>query len=151
MSKNRSKWLLWSIVGGGVFIFLLAIITAITLFLLRGEGTSDFGLGSNKIGVIYLNGIIFDSRSTVEQLQRFANSSAIKAIILRIDSPGGGVAASQEIYNEVVRMKKKKNKVIVSSMASVGASGAYYIACGTDRIVANPGTITGSIGVITEW
>jgi len=151
MTKNQSKWLVGIILGGGALLLLFVSLFALLLFSLRDGASGDFGFGNNKIGIVDLSGVIFESKSVVDQLQRLADNSAIKAIVLRIDSPGGGVAASQEIYNAVVRIKQKKNKVIVSSMASVGASGAYYIACGTDKIVANPGTITGSIGVIAEW
>jgi len=151
MTKNQSKWLVGVIVGGGALLLLFVCLFALLLFSFREGSSSDFGFSKNKIGIVDLNGVIFESKSVVDQLQRFADNSAIKAIVLRIDSPGGGVAASQEIYNEVLRIKQKRNKIIVSSMASVGASGAYYIACGTDKIVANPGTITGSIGVIAEW
>jgi protease IV len=150
MTKNQSKWLVGIILGGGALLLLIVCLFALLLFSLR-DGETDFGFGHNKIGIVDLTGVIFESKSVVDQLQKFADNSAIKAIVLRIDSPGGGVAASQEIYNEVLRIKQKRNKIIVSSMASVGASGAYYIACGTDKIVANPGTITGSIGVIAEW
>src|SRR5262249_33101960 len=81
----------------------------------------------------------------------YGDDSRVKAIILRVDSPGGGVSASQEIYREVKRVKDDKKKKIVISMASVAASGGYYIACPADKIFANPGTVTGSIGVIAEW
>jgi len=151
MTKNQSKWLVGIIVGGGAFLLLIICVFALLLFSLREGGGRDFGFSNNKIGIVELDGVIFESKVVVDQLQKFADNSSIKAIVLRIDSPGGGVAASQEIYNEVLRIKRKKNKVIVSSMASVGASGAYYIACATDKIVANAGTITGSIGVIAEW
>jgi protease IV len=151
MTKNQSKWLVGIIVGGGAFLLLIICLFALLLFSLREGEWRDFGFGNNKIGLVDLNGVIFESKAVVDQLQKLADDPSIKAIVLRIDSPGGGVAASQEIYNEILRIKRKKNKVIVSSMASVGASGAYYIACGTDRIVANAGTITGSIGVIAEW
>jgi protease-4 len=151
MTKNQFKWLVGVILGGGALLLLIVCLFALFLFSRREGGGSDFGFGNNKIGIVDLNGVILESKSVVDQLQRFANNSSIKAIVLRIDSPGGGVAASQEIYNEVLRIKQKRNKIIVSSMASVGASGAYYIACGTNKIVANPGTITGSIGVIAEW
>jgi protease IV len=150
MTKNQSKWLVGIILGGGALLLLIVCLFALLLFSLRDGGT-DFGFGRDKIGIVDVTGVIFESKSVVDQLQKFADNSAVRAIVLRIDSPGGGVAASQEIYNEVLRTKQKRNKIIVSSMASVGASGAYYIACGTDKIVANPGTITGSIGVIAEW
>ena len=151
MNKDQSKLLVWVIVGGGTFVLFIVILFALVLFSLREDESTDFSFSNNKIGMVDLNGVILESKSVIDQLQKFADNPSIKAIILRIDSPGGGVAASQEIHNQVLRIKKKKNKVFVSSMASVGASGAYYIACATDRIVANPGTITGSIGVIAEW
>jgi protease-4 len=151
MEKKKSRWLFWVIVGCGSFVLAVATTVALLLYVLHDDGDSDFSFSSNKIGVIELSGVIFDSKSWIEQLQRFANNSSIKAIILRIDSPGGGVAASQEVYNEVLRIRREKRKIIVSSIGSVGASGAYYIACGTDKIVANAASITGSIGVIAEW
>lgn len=105
--------------------------------------------GMERIGVVEVRGIILESRPIVDQLIKFKKNKSIKGIILRIDSPGGGVAPAQEIYEEVGKIKKEKR--VVASMESVGASGGYYIACAADRIVANPGTITGSIGVITEF
>ena len=92
--------------------------------------------------------MIIDPQPTVEKLIKFRKNEKIKAIILRIDSPGGGVGPSQEIYSEVKKVQREK-KVLVS-MGSVAASGGYYVACAADKIMANPGTITGSIGVIVE-
>ncbi|HEU0008024.1 MAG TPA: signal peptide peptidase SppA [Terriglobia bacterium] len=151
MEKKKSRWLFWVIVGSASFVLAVVTTVALLLYFLHDDGDSEFSFGSNKIGVIELTGVIFDSKSWIEQLRRFADNSAIRAIILRIDSPGGGVAASQEVYNEVLRIRREKRKVIVSSIGSVGASGAYYIACGTDKIVANAASVTGSIGVIAEW
>jgi protease IV len=151
MNNRHSKLLVWVIVGGGLFVLFVVTLFALVLYTVRDDDGETLSFGDNKIGVVELSGVILESKSLIEQLQRFAESSSIRAIILRIDSPGGGVAASQEIFNEVVRLRKVKKKIIVSSMASVGASGAYYIACGTDKIIANPGTVTGSIGVIAEW
>ncbi len=101
-----------------------------------------------KVGVIKIEGIIFDSEEYLRQLDEFAKNKSIKAIVLRINSPGGAVAPSQEIYREILRVRKKKK--VVASMGTVAASGGYYIACAADEIYANPGTITGSIGVIME-
>jgi protease IV len=86
----------------------------------------------------------------VADLKRFGDSSSVKAIVLRIDSPGGGVVPSQEIHDAVQRVRNKQNKTVVASMGTVAASGGYYIAAAADRIIANPGTLTGSIGVIME-
>jgi protease IV len=151
MEKNKSRTLLWIILGGAICVFTVVIVVALILFALRRDEADDFSFSRNKIGIIELTGVIFDSKSWIDQLQRFGDNDSIKAIVLRIDSPGGGVAASQEIYSQVVRIRQKKKKIIVSSIASVGASGAYYVACGTDRIIANPASVTGSIGVIAEW
>lgn len=105
--------------------------------------------GTDRIGVVEVKGIILESKPIIDQLIKFKKNRSIKGIILRIDSPGGGVGPAQEIYEEVGKIKKEKK--VVASIESVGASGGYYIACATDKIVANPGTITGSIGVIIEF
>jgi protease-4 len=104
--------------------------------------------GGEKIAVIEVRGVILDPQPVVEKLVKLRKNEKIKAIVLRIDSPGGGVGPAQEIHAEV--KKAQKEKKVVVSMGSVAASGGYYIACGADRIMANPGTITGSIGVIVE-
>jgi protease IV len=110
--------------------------------------TKSFSLTS-QIGVVNIHGIISDSMEITKQLEEFSKDDSIIAVILRIDSPGGGVAASQEIYNAVVDLKKKKK--VIASMGSVAASGGLLIACGADKIVANPGTITGSISAIMQF
>src|SRR5262249_8076180 len=92
-----------------------------------------------------------DSRPVIQQLQRYEDSDSVRAILLNIDSPGGGVAVSQEINSEVKRLREKKHKTVVAYLSSTGASGAYYVACAANKIVANPGTVVGSIGVIAEW
>jgi len=102
-----------------------------------------------NIGIVEINGIILSSKDIIQDIKTFSDEKNIKAIILRIDSPGGGIGPSQEIYREI--MKTKKNKKIITSMGSVAASGGYYIASATDGIIANPGTLTGSIGVIMEY
>ncbi len=104
--------------------------------------------GGEKVAVIELRGVILDPQPVVEKLVKLRKNEKVKAIVLRIDSPGGGVGPAQEIYSEVKKAQKEK-KVLVS-MGSVAASGGYYIACAADTIMANPGTITGSIGVIME-
>jgi len=104
---------------------------------------------SSKIGVIPIEGAILDSQAITEQLRRFRKDKGIKAIILRINSPGGAVGPTQEIYREVQRTVETKK--VVASLGGVAASGGYYIAAAAKQIVANPGTITGSIGVIMEF
>ncbi len=107
-------------------------------------------VGKERIALVRIEGPILDSRSTVEELEAYAQDPLVKAIVLRIDSPGGGVAPSQEIYNAVKRVREEKQKTVVVSMGTVAASGGYYIAVASDRILANPGTLTGSIGVIMQ-
>jgi protease-4 len=102
-----------------------------------------------KVGIIKIEGVILDSEEVLRQLEEFEKNSSVKAIVLRIDSPGGAVAPSQEIYNEIKKLNQKKK--IITSMGAVAASGGYYIACATQEIFASGGTITGSIGVIMEF
>jgi len=106
--------------------------------------------GKDGVAIVRIEGPILDSYQTIEELKAFADDPLVKAIVVRIDSPGGGVAPSQEIYNAVRRVRKEQNKTVVASMGTVAASGGYYIAVATDRILANPGTLTGSIGVIMQ-
>lgn len=110
--------------------------------------TQGFSL-NDKIGVVPVEGVITDSIEIAENIDEFAKDGSIAAVVVRIDSPGGGVAASQEIYDAIITLKKKK-KVVVS-MGSVAASGGLLIACAGDKIVANPGTITGSISAIMQF
>jgi protease-4 len=104
--------------------------------------------GGEKIAIIEVKGVLLDPQPTIEKLTRFRKNKEIKVIILRIDSPGGGVGPAQEIYAEVKRTQREKK--VLASVGSVAASGGYYIACAADTIMANPGSITGSIGVIVE-
>ncbi len=110
-----------------------------------GESGSE-----EKIAVVEVKGIITESDDIVKKLKKYAKDPSIKGILVRINSPGGGVAPSQEIYSEILRARTRGKKV-VASMASLGASGGYYIACAANKIIANPGTITGSIGVIMPF
>jgi len=107
-------------------------------------------IGQERIALIRIEGPILDSQNTVKELKQYGEDPLVKAIVIRIDSPGGGVAPSQEIYNAVKRARKDNHKTIVVSMGTVAASGGYYIAVASDRILANPGTLTGSIGVIMQ-
>ena len=128
-----------------IFFAIIFIITAILSFIVTFSEKVSIG---EKVALINVTGVIMDSSGVVEELKKHAKDRSIKAIVIRIDSPGGAVAPSQEIYQEVLKVKEKK-KVIVS-MGSVAASGGYYIAAAADKIVANAGTLTGSIGVIME-
>lgn len=131
--------------------FMVFVAVSAALFMYRGPGkgmgSSGRLFGGEAVGVLELNGVIMDSKKVLARLDRYAERDDIKAVVLRLNSPGGSVAPSQEIY-EAVRAYKKP---LVVSMGSVAASGAYYIACGAKRVYANAGTITGSIGVIMEF
>lgn len=133
--------------GKKLFIFFLA---GLTLFAVSSVIFSKLSPTPPKIGVVEINGIILDSRDVVRQLTHFSKDPSILGIIIRIDSPGGSVAPSQEIYNEVLKIRESDKK-IVASMGSLAASGGYYIASAANRIFANPGTLTGSIGVIMAF
>jgi protease IV len=150
MPQKQSNLLLWVIVGGGAFVFLILCLLAVAAFM-ASEGSPGFSISSNQIAVLDLEGTISDSREFVDLLKDYGNRSGVKSVVIRANSPGGGVAASQEIYEAVKRFRSETKKKVVVSMGSVAASGAYYVACGADKIYANPGTITGSIGVIADW
>lgn len=106
-------------------------------------------MGDGRVAVVPVEGVITSSRDVVDQLDGFRKDKEVRAVVVRIESPGGAVGPSQEIYDAVRRLDKEKP--VVSSMGAVAASGGYYIAVGARKIVANPGTITGSIGVIIEF
>jgi protease-4 len=148
MKRSSLAWIL--VIGAilcGLFVVSLFAIMAV---MTDGGG---FSAGGDRIAVVPVEGVIDGEMAKIvnRHLKQYGGDSRVKAIILRIDSPGGGVSASEEIYREVKRLKEEKNKKVVVSMASVAASGGYYIACPADKIFANKGTVTGSIGVIAEW
>jgi protease IV len=127
----------------GVFLGLV-----MTLFF-SVAGPSEAFSFKEKIGILPIEGAITESDSVVAQLVEFRKDRRIKAILLRVDSPGGGVGPSQEIYREI--RKTIETKKVVASLGSLAASGGYYVACAADKIIANPGTLAGSIGVIMEF
>ena len=128
------------------FTSIVAVATlGMSLLFVLGKQTSDFEFGE-KVGIIEVNGIIADAKNVIQNLKHFREDNSIKAIVIRIDSPGGAVGPSQEIFREIRKTSDKKK--VIASMGAIAASGGYYVAAGTDGIVANPGTITGSIGVI---
>jgi protease-4 len=137
-----------------IFGLLLLIVLSLVFYIFfygigaRAGKSKSFSL-NDKIGVVSVKGVITDSREITEQLDDFGKDDSVVAVVLRIDTPGGGVAASQEIYDAVVELKKQKK--VVASMGSVAASGGLLIACSADKIVANPGTITGSISAIMQF
>jgi protease IV len=153
MAENgRSRVWLWVVIGGGAFfLFVLAVFTLVYVALhAGGTQTGIHGFG-DKIGVVDLDGVILDPKDVCEQLRKFADDDSVKAIVIHVNSPGGGVAASEEIYREVKRVRDEKHKRIVASIQTVGASGAYYVSSATNKIYADSGSVVGSIGVIAEW
>jgi len=128
-----------------IFVVLFVLAVFISLLVILFQKNLPVG---DRIALIRIEGPIIDSTATLDEMKDYVKDSSIKAIVLRIDSPGGAVAPSQEIYEEVRKAVAKKK--IVVSMGSVAASGGYYIASPATRIIANPGTLTGSIGVIME-
>jgi len=153
---RSSAWpwvvLVLGILGLGL-IALCIFFTSMAKAFNMDSGANSLNFGDNAIAVIDVSGVITDAdtEKISKQLERYGNNSSIKAIILHIDSPGGGAAASQEIYHEVMRIRTEKHKKVIASVESVGASGAYYIASACDKIYANPASVVGSIGVIMEW
>ncbi|MBD3287382.1 signal peptide peptidase SppA [candidate division KSB1 bacterium] len=139
------------VIGIIILASILFFIFAVSLFLssLTSRGDYELTSGGEKIALVEVTGVIYTARDIVRQLDRYNRDKSIKGIVLRIDSPGGGIAASQEIY-EKVKSVRDSGKVVIASMGGVAASGGYYVACGADTIMANPGTTTGSIGVIAE-
>ena len=144
---NRKAFL----IGGIYFLLFLFIFFLFTFWATRMIGGGDKGWRSgDRIALVRIEGVIADSKLVVEELRRYHDDDSIKAILLRIDSPGGAVVPSQEIYDEVKQIRAAGKKKIVTSMGTVAASGGYYIAAASEKIIANPGTLTGSIGVIME-
>tara|TARA_B100000902_G_scaffold38971_1_gene46382 strand:- start:940 stop:1788 length:849 start_codon:yes stop_codon:yes gene_type:complete len=127
---------------------LFILLSVFILFLITFNSND---INENSIAVVNIDGVIVESGKFVKALDKFNKDANIKAIILRINSPGGSVAPSQEIYEKVNQLKLDKKKPIVTSVSNVAASGGYYIAIGSDLIVTNPGSIVGSIGVIMSY
>ena len=126
-----------------LFSFIVGI--GVGLIISREDG---FPIGE-RIAILEIQGVILDSQPYLDSLSKIKKDDGIKAIVLRIDSPGGAVGPSQEIYSEILKLREKKP--VIATLGSVGASGGYYIACAAQKILANPGTITGSIGVIAQF
>jgi protease-4 len=142
LEKKRTFRTVLAIAG---IVAAVVVLSALGPLILDGAW-----FGGERVAVVRIEGVIVDSRDAIEELRKFRDNPNVKAIVLRIDSPGGGVVPSQEIYSEVLKTRTEGRVKVVTSMGNLAASGGYYIAAATDRIVANPGTLTGSIGVIME-
>jgi protease-4 len=149
--KSRGGLLFWGILSGCLAGLVgLTVLMALAGALAGNSGRADWSIGS-RIAIVPIEGEILDARDCIETIHRYEKNPAVKAIVIRINSPGGAIAPSQEIYEEIRKVRQRSGKHFVASMDSVAASGGYYIASACDQIVANPGTITGSIGVILQW
>jgi len=155
---NNVKYPFLALAGLSVAVALVLLLTG-TGRERRGGAVSSFA--KSKVAVIELSGVMTSShdagnrmisaRRVVEQLEKYRNDNSVKAIVLRVDTPGGTVVAAQEIHGAVQRLRASSGKKIVVSMGDVAASGGYYVACAADRVFASPGTLTGSIGVIMQF
>jgi protease-4 len=151
MSSFRQKHpiLLGLFILTGIFFLFLAGISLLISSVISQSDTADIFSKKEGVGIIELKGLIVSSEPILKYLTEFRNNPDVKSIVLRIDSPGGAVGAAQEIYQEIERTNQVKP--VIASMGSMGASGGYYAALGADTIMANPGTMTGSIGVIVKF
>lgn len=134
-----------------VLLTLLAFAGLLALGLLLPDGGGGIELGARAVGVLEISGPIDDPAQALRDLEYLRRERRVKALVVRVDSPGGEVAASQEIHAALLRFRTETALPVVASFGGVAASGGYYIACAADRIVANPGTLTGSIGVILTY
>jgi protease-4 len=148
MANERKHFILRGL--GILFALVLAVFTAVFFFAYTTGGDPKVLalFSGDGVGVLQIEGAIDDSRVVLAELRRFREMPWVKAIVVRVDSPGGAVAPTQEIFEEIQRAKKKKP--FIASMGSTAASGGYYIAAACDKVLANAGTLTGSIGVIMQ-
>jgi len=133
------------IIGGIIFLVCMYLLA----FFYTKKSVSTYK--SEGVGILEINGILSDSKPYRKILEKFSKRRDVKALLLYINSPGGGVVASQEIYYAILKFKKEKKIPVIAYISSVGASGGYYVALAADKIMAAPGAITGSIGVIAEF
>ena len=144
MFIRRHPYLFFVLVFTGI-----VSVTSVLVSLISGVSERAERKFGERVGVIELKGVILDAESILKELKNFRETENVKAVVLRIDSPGGAVGPSQEIYREI--RKTIGVKPVIASMGAIAASGGYYVAAAADGIMANPGTITGSIGVIMEF
>jgi protease-4 len=150
MAGSGNKIIIGIVIFSGLAFVMFAFIIFIALMRSSDGYFLDKYSLAGRVAIIDVQGVIVDSEDIVRQLNKYEDDGSVKALILRIDTPGGGVAASQEIYDGILKFKESGKAVIVS-MGAIAASGGYYIACAADTIMANPGTLTGSIGVIFSF
>ena len=151
MFSRRHPYLFSFLIFSSLVTIAVVCILLLVTTSLKHAGLSDLIIepGDGQVGVVEIEGVITDSKEILSLIKRFRENDDIKSIVIRIDSPGGVIGPSQEIYREIRKTTPKKK--IIASMGAIAASGGYYIAAATNGIVANPGTITGSIGVIMAY
>lgn len=132
-----------------VAVVSLMVITGLVLAITRGSEGTGLSLGDH-IAVIPIDGVIGDDKEVLEEIRRFRDDRSVKGYVVAINSPGGAVGPSQSIYREIKRIREEDKVPVIAAISSIGASGGYYIAVAADSIYANPGSVTGSIGVIME-
>ena len=146
---RRAAWIL-GLLFGGLFLCLFAFMALAWVAVQSGRsGNIMARAGGDRVGVVEVTGVIGDDKIILRELREFAEDPRIRAVVVRIDSPGGSVGPSQEIFEAMRRLQKKKH--VLASMGSIAASGGFYVAMGAEKVFANPGTLTGSIGVISEF
>jgi protease-4 len=146
--KSRAGMFFFGALSGCLLVVVGFFL--VVLLIAAGSDSTDITLAGEKVAVVPIEGEIVDARETVELLQKYARNDDVKAVVVRINSPGGAIAPSQEIYSAIRRIRAD-GKPVIASLDSVAASGGYYIAAACDPIISNSGSITGSIGVILQW
>ncbi|MFB3784861.1 MAG: signal peptide peptidase SppA, partial [bacterium] len=147
MKKSTGLLLFFSFLVGIVILVGLFV----TLMVLVMQGTTPNLLGAKRLALVRVESAIYDAQHWIDQIKQYQEDNSIKGIVLRVESPGGAVGPSQDLYQAIVTAQKEHGKIVVASFGSLAASGGYYIACSADRIVAAPGTLTGSIGVYAKF
>ena len=146
--RKEHPILMGLLIAGGIFLlFLFGITFFISMLFSQAKG--DYLPKKDGIGIIEIKGVIFSPDEVIQNLAAFRKNEHVKGIVLRVDSPGGTVGASQEIFEEVKRTNKVKP--VIASMGSIAASGGYYVSLGAEKIIASPGSLTGSMGVILKF
>jgi protease-4 len=147
----RKRDVVIGVIIGASLLFVMGFMVVMFVVLMAADGDVSFASLGSSVGVIPMSGVMDEStgRPVIEYLERWRDVNSIKAIVVHVNSPGGGTAIAQEIHDAILKVREKKPVVV--AMAEVAASGGYYIACAADRIVANPGTLTGSIGTIMSF